>query len=131
MASILRKSSNKVPITIFQMLLAGRRAHKNKALFMGSRGFLWVRIMGSQNVMGLVYGSNISAFTKLFIYFLVKLFAIRHIFKISILRWNLHLSSWKNSQVSDSTVIDFWTYVGNQYLAKVGVGRETTSSSKI
>jgi hypothetical protein len=53
MASISRKSSNKVPITIFQMLLAGRRTHKNKAFFMGSRGFLWVWIMGSQNVTGL------------------------------------------------------------------------------
>ncbi len=27
---------------------------------MGSRGFLWVRIMGSKNVMGSGYGSNIS-----------------------------------------------------------------------
>jgi hypothetical protein len=35
MASISRKSSNKVPITIFQMLLAGRRTHKNKAFFYG------------------------------------------------------------------------------------------------
>jgi hypothetical protein len=60
-APISRKSSNKVPITIFQMLHAGRRTHKNKAFFMGSREFLWVQIMGSQNVMGLDYGSNISA----------------------------------------------------------------------
>jgi hypothetical protein len=59
MASISRKSSKKVPITIFQMLLAGRRTHKNKAFFVGSRGFLWVWIMGSQ-IMGLDYGSNIS-----------------------------------------------------------------------
>jgi hypothetical protein len=35
MASISRKSSNKVPITIFHMLLAGRQTHKKKA-------FLWV-----------------------------------------------------------------------------------------
>jgi hypothetical protein len=42
MASISRKSSNKVPITIFQMLLAGRQTDKNKALFMDSYGFrLW------------------------------------------------------------------------------------------
>ncbi len=27
---------------------------------MGSRGFLWVWVMGSQNVMGSDYGSNIS-----------------------------------------------------------------------
>ncbi len=60
MASISRKSTNKVPIIILQMLLAGRRAHKNKGFFMGSRVFLWARIMGSQNVMGSDYGSNIS-----------------------------------------------------------------------
>jgi hypothetical protein len=60
MASISRKSSNKVPITIFQMLLAGRRIHKNIASFMHLRGFLWVWIMGSQNVMGLDCGSKIS-----------------------------------------------------------------------
>jgi hypothetical protein len=40
MASISRKSSNKVPITIFQMLLAGRRTHKNKAFLWVRRGFL-------------------------------------------------------------------------------------------
>jgi hypothetical protein len=39
MASISRKSSNKVPITILQMLLAGRRTHKNKAFFYGFEGF--------------------------------------------------------------------------------------------
>jgi hypothetical protein len=60
MASISRKSSNKFPITIFQMSLAGRQTHENKAFFMGSRGFLWVRIMGSENVMSSDYGSNIS-----------------------------------------------------------------------
>ncbi len=42
MASISKKASNKVPIKIFQMLLAGRRAHNNIELFMGLRGFLWV-----------------------------------------------------------------------------------------
>jgi hypothetical protein len=36
MASISGKLSNKVPIIIFQMLLAGRRTHNNRA-------FLWVR----------------------------------------------------------------------------------------
>jgi hypothetical protein len=57
MASISRKSSNKVSITIFQMLLVGRRTHKSKAFFLQvQRGFygfrlwevkmLWVRIMG-------------------------------------------------------------------------------------
>ncbi len=57
MAPISRKSSNKIPITIHQKLLAGRRTHKNKAFLKGSRGFLWVQIMGSQNVMGSDYGS--------------------------------------------------------------------------
>jgi hypothetical protein len=44
MASISGKSSNKVPIIIFNMLLAGRRTHNNTAFFMGLRGFLWVRL---------------------------------------------------------------------------------------
>jgi hypothetical protein len=57
-ASISRKSFNRVPITIFQMLLSGGQTHKNKAFFLGSRGFLWVWIMGSQNIMGLDYGSK-------------------------------------------------------------------------
>jgi hypothetical protein len=63
MASNSRKSSNKVPIIIFQMLLAGRRTHNNR-FFMRLRGFLWVWIMGSQNVMGSDYGSNISVCVK-------------------------------------------------------------------
>jgi hypothetical protein len=56
MASISRKSSNKVPITIYQMLLAGRQTHKNNGFFWvrwGFHGFglwevkmLWVWIMG-------------------------------------------------------------------------------------
>jgi hypothetical protein len=58
MASISRKSSNKVPMTIFQMLLVGRQTHKNKGFFMGSRALLWVWIMGSQNIMGLDYGKS-------------------------------------------------------------------------
>ncbi len=43
-ASISRKSSNKVPIMIFQMLLAGRRTHNNRAFFMGLRGLLWIQL---------------------------------------------------------------------------------------
>jgi hypothetical protein len=44
MASISRKSSNKVPIIIFQMLFAGRRTHNIGAFFfMGPGGFLWVQ----------------------------------------------------------------------------------------
>jgi hypothetical protein len=43
MASISKKSSNKVPMIIFQMLPAGRRTHNNiELVFMGLRGFLWV-----------------------------------------------------------------------------------------
>jgi hypothetical protein len=38
MASISRKPSNIVPITIFWMLLAGRQTHKNKAFFYGFEG---------------------------------------------------------------------------------------------
>jgi hypothetical protein len=44
MASISRKSSNKVRIMIFQMLLAGRQTHNNRAFLMGWRGFLWVQL---------------------------------------------------------------------------------------
>jgi hypothetical protein len=42
MASISRKSSNNVPIIIFQMLLAGRQTHNNRAFLMGSGGFCGV-----------------------------------------------------------------------------------------
>jgi hypothetical protein len=59
MASISRKSSNKVPIIIFQMLLAGRQTHNNRSFFVGSRGSYGFNY-GSQNIMGLDYGSNIS-----------------------------------------------------------------------
>ncbi len=51
MASISRKASNKVPRTILQMLLAGRRTHKNEAFFMGLRGFLWVRIIAEVKML--------------------------------------------------------------------------------
>jgi hypothetical protein len=45
MASISRKSSNKVPIILFRMLLAGRQTHNNiDHFFMGLRRFLWVRL---------------------------------------------------------------------------------------
>jgi hypothetical protein len=60
MASISGKLSNKVPIIIFQMLLAGRGTHNNRAFFIGSRGFLWVRLWEVKNIMGSDYGSNIS-----------------------------------------------------------------------
>jgi hypothetical protein len=60
MASISKKSSNKVPIIIFQMLLAGRQTHNNIELFYGFEGVFMGLIMGSQNIMGSDYGSNIS-----------------------------------------------------------------------
>ncbi len=61
MASISKKSSNKVPIIFFQMLLAGRRTHNNRSLFLyGFEGVIMDLIMGSQNIMGSDYGSNIS-----------------------------------------------------------------------
>ncbi len=50
MASISGKLSNKVPIIIFQMLLAGRQTHNSRAFFYT---FGWVfmgLIMGSQNI---------------------------------------------------------------------------------
>jgi hypothetical protein len=53
MASISRKSSNKVPITIFHMLLAGtRQTHKHKALFYGFQGIF----MGSDYGKSKCYG---------------------------------------------------------------------------
>jgi hypothetical protein len=60
MASISRKSSNKVPIIIFQMLLPGRRTHKNRAFFYGFKGVFMGLIMGSQIIEGSDHGSNIS-----------------------------------------------------------------------
>jgi hypothetical protein len=60
MASISKKSSNKVPKIIFQMLLAGRPTHNNIELFYGFEGVFMGSIMGSQNIMGSDYGSNIS-----------------------------------------------------------------------
>jgi hypothetical protein len=59
MASLSRKSSNRVPIIIFQMFLAGRQTHNNRAFFYGFKRVFMGSIMGSQNIMGLDYGSNI------------------------------------------------------------------------
>jgi hypothetical protein len=42
------------------MLLAGRRTHNNIDLFYGFKGVFMGSIMGSQNIMGSDYGSNIS-----------------------------------------------------------------------
>jgi hypothetical protein len=60
MASISGKSSNKVPIIIFQILFAGRRTHNNRAFFNGFNEVFMGLIMGSQSIMGSDYGSNIS-----------------------------------------------------------------------
>ncbi len=62
MGSISRKSSNKVPIIFFQMLLAGRRTNNNRANFYGFEEVFMGLIMGSQNIMGSDYGSNISEY---------------------------------------------------------------------
>jgi hypothetical protein len=42
------------------MLLAGRQTNNNRAFFYGFEGVFMGLIMGSQNNMGLDYGSNIS-----------------------------------------------------------------------
>jgi hypothetical protein len=52
MASISKKSSNKVSIIIFQMLLAGRQTHNNIELSYWFEGVFMGLIMGSQNIMG-------------------------------------------------------------------------------
>jgi hypothetical protein len=59
MASISRKSSNKVPIIIFQMLLAGRQTYNNRAIFYGFKRVFMGSIMGSQNIMGSDYGRSL------------------------------------------------------------------------
>jgi hypothetical protein len=46
------------------MFSAGNSPMRLKLFLLGSWGFLWVRIMGSWNVMGLGYGSNIRAIQK-------------------------------------------------------------------
>jgi hypothetical protein len=72
----LKKIIQGSPITILPMFLAGEFPHKIEAVsllagysiphkieaifLLGSRGFLWVWIMGSQTVIGSGYGSNIS-----------------------------------------------------------------------
>jgi hypothetical protein len=61
MTSIAEKLSNKVPIIIFQMLLAERRTHNNRAFFNGFERVFMGSIMRSKNIMGLDYQSNISA----------------------------------------------------------------------
>jgi hypothetical protein len=52
MASISKKSSSKVPIISFQMLLAGRRTHNNIELFYGFEGVFMGSIMGDKKYHG-------------------------------------------------------------------------------
>ncbi len=60
------------------MSLAGESSHKIEAVFLlGPRGFLWVWIMGSQNVVGLGYGSNTSELPW-------------HVYQTKYIVWNLH-----------------------------------------
>jgi hypothetical protein len=66
----LKKSSNKVPIIIFQMLLAnGRRTHNinNIELFYAFVGVFMGWIMGSQNIMGSDCESNSSDVLIMFV----------------------------------------------------------------
>jgi hypothetical protein len=56
----LKKIIQQSPITILPMIVAGKFPQNIEAVFCWVRGrFLWVWIMGSQNVMGSGYGSNI------------------------------------------------------------------------
>jgi hypothetical protein len=59
----LKKINQQSPITILPMFLAGEFPIGLSCFLLGPRGFLWVRIMGSQNVLGSGYGSNIGAHT--------------------------------------------------------------------
>ncbi len=60
MASISRKSSYKVPIIIFRCYIMGDEPIILEQFFYGFEGVIMGSIMGSQNIMGLDYGSNIS-----------------------------------------------------------------------
>jgi hypothetical protein len=62
MASIFRKSSNIVPIIFLRCYLLGDEPIIIE-LFYGFKGGFMGLIMGSQNIMGSDYGSNISACT--------------------------------------------------------------------
>jgi hypothetical protein len=60
MASISRKSSNKVPKIIFRCYIMGDEPIIIEQFFFGFEGVIMGLIMGSQNIMGSDYGSNIS-----------------------------------------------------------------------
>ncbi len=60
MASISRKSSYKFPIIIFRGYIMGDEPIIIEQFFYGFEGVIMGSIMGSQNIMGSDYGSNIS-----------------------------------------------------------------------
>jgi hypothetical protein len=63
MASISKKSSNKVPIIIFRCYnsyIMGDEPIMIEQFFYGFEGVIMGSITGSQNIMGSDYGSNIS-----------------------------------------------------------------------
>ncbi len=60
MASIARKSSYEVPIKIFRCYLLREKPIIIELFFYGFEGVIMGSIMGSQNIMGSDYGSNIS-----------------------------------------------------------------------
>jgi hypothetical protein len=60
MASISGKLSNKVPIIIFRCYTMGDEPIIIEQFFYGFEGVIMGSIMGSQNIMGSDYGSNIS-----------------------------------------------------------------------
>jgi hypothetical protein len=58
MASISRKSSNKVPIIIFRCYIMGDDPIIIQQFFYGFEGVIMGSIMGSQNIMGSIMGSQ-------------------------------------------------------------------------
>jgi hypothetical protein len=65
MASISGKSSYKDPIIISRCYIMGDEPIIIELLFYGFEGVIMGSIMGSQNIMGSDYGSNISAVPSL------------------------------------------------------------------
>jgi hypothetical protein len=60
MASISKESSTKVPIIIFRCYIMRDEPIIIEQFFYGLEGVIMGSIMGSQNIMGSDYGSNIS-----------------------------------------------------------------------
>jgi hypothetical protein len=58
--NLKKKSSNKVPIIIFRCYIMGDEPIIVEQFFYGFEGVIMGLIMGSKNIMGLHYGSNIS-----------------------------------------------------------------------